>query len=291
MIIDNLIHPGNIETYSLSSEPLVSIGYPVYNGEIYIKKSIEALLNQSYKNFELIISDNASTDATQALCISYANVDSRIKYFKQDKNIGPTENFNFVLNQATGVYFMWAAYDDIRTPDCVEFYLSNIGNSSAIFSAYSLFDCQTDEIFADYQPPLLVGEDSKNSKAKDLSIYFKDLHPALIYGLFRTNLLKEFKCKFIDWSDVLSVVEFIHKYGYKVIKSDSKILFGNFGKSYLIKPMNRKYLNPIPFLMSTLKIGLFESGKIGWLFYIKRMLSVIYISLKFNYLKKTNIQY
>ena len=286
MIIDNLIHTGNIETDSLSSEPFVSIGYPVYNGESYIQKSIEALLNQSYKNFELIISDNASTDATQALCISYANKDSRIKYFKQDKNIGPTENFNFVLDQASGVYFMWAAYDDIRTPDCVEFYLSNIGNSNAIFSAYSLFDSHTNEIFANYQPPILVGEDSKNSKANDLSIYFNHLHPALIYGLFRTNLLKEFTCKNIDWFDILLVVEFIHKYGYKLIKSDPKILFGNFGKFYTLKPMNRNYLNPIPCLICTLKIGLFKSGKIGWLFYINNSFNIIYISLKFNLFKR-----
>jgi glycosyltransferase involved in cell wall biosynthesis len=95
-----------------SNFPKVSIGLPVYNGELFLKTAIDSLLNQSYSNFELIISDNNSTDSTQRICQEYAKNDDRIRYIKQEKNIGPYPNFYFVLSQSKGKYFMWAAADD-----------------------------------------------------------------------------------------------------------------------------------------------------------------------------------
>ena len=76
---------------------LVSIGLPVYNGEKFLKKRIDSILNQTYENFELIISDNASTDNTRKICESYTKQDSRIRYVCQQKNIGAIENFKFLL--------------------------------------------------------------------------------------------------------------------------------------------------------------------------------------------------
>lgn len=92
--------------------PLVSVGMPVYNGEKYIRQALDSLLGQTYKNFELIISDNASTDETKKICEEYAKKDKRIKYIRQKENMGATNNFKFVLEQATGKYFMWASHDD-----------------------------------------------------------------------------------------------------------------------------------------------------------------------------------
>ncbi len=90
----------------------VSIGMPVFNGEKYIRDALETLLSQSYRDFELIISDNASTDETAVICQQYAARDSRIRYIRQPQNIGVHANFGFVLEQARGKYFMWAAADD-----------------------------------------------------------------------------------------------------------------------------------------------------------------------------------
>ena len=92
--------------------PEVSIGLPVYNGELFLKKALDSLLNQTYSNFELIISDNNSTDSTQKICEEYAKNDKRICYICQEKNIGAFSNFSFVLSKAQGKYFMWAAVDD-----------------------------------------------------------------------------------------------------------------------------------------------------------------------------------
>ena len=100
--------------------PVVSIGLPVYNGEAVIARAIESLLGQSFSEFELIISDNASTDATADICKSYAANDNRIKYVRQPSNIGPAGNFRFVLDHSVGEYFMWAADDDVRSPDFLQ---------------------------------------------------------------------------------------------------------------------------------------------------------------------------
>jgi glycosyltransferase involved in cell wall biosynthesis len=93
--------------------PIVSIAMPVYNGEAYIKQAIDSLLAQTFKDFELIISDNASTDATEPICRKYAEQDLRVRYIRQDENLGAMRNFQFVLNQARCDYFMWAACDDV----------------------------------------------------------------------------------------------------------------------------------------------------------------------------------
>jgi glycosyltransferase involved in cell wall biosynthesis len=92
--------------------PTVSIGMPVYNGEKYIREALDSLLAQTFGDFELIISDNHSTDDTPNVCKEYAAKDSRIKYIRQAENIGANANFEFVLQQAIGEFFMWAACDD-----------------------------------------------------------------------------------------------------------------------------------------------------------------------------------
>src|SRR3974377_119797 len=96
--------------------PRVSIGMPAYNSEKFICKALDSLLAQGYENFELIISDNASTDTTPQIIKDYADRDPRIRYFRQPKNQGQTWNYNFVLEQAQGDYFMWAQTDDMWAP-------------------------------------------------------------------------------------------------------------------------------------------------------------------------------
>ena len=97
----------------MSERPLVSIGVPVYNGENYLREALASLVAQDYENFELIISDNGSTDATAAICQEFAERDSRIRYVRQEENRGSPWNFKFVANEARGKYFMWAAHDDL----------------------------------------------------------------------------------------------------------------------------------------------------------------------------------
>lgn len=103
--------------------PHVSIGMPVHNGEKYIREALDSLLSQTFTNFELIISDNASTDGTEAICHEYAVKDTRIRYIRQATNLAATANFKFVLDGAVGEYFMWAAADDVWDKNWIEMLL------------------------------------------------------------------------------------------------------------------------------------------------------------------------
>ncbi len=100
--------------------PRVSIGLPVYNGEQYLDETLRSLLAQSYRDFEIIISDNGSTDDTQDICRRYAGQDNRIRYYRETENQGASWNYNRVVHLATGEYFKWAAHDDLITPDYLE---------------------------------------------------------------------------------------------------------------------------------------------------------------------------
>jgi glycosyltransferase involved in cell wall biosynthesis len=100
-------------------QPKLSIGLPVYNGEKFLQQSLDSLLNQTFGDFELIISDNASTDNTEEICRNYAAQDQRIRYYRNVTNIGCARNFNRVLELSTSEYFKWAAYDDLHAPDFV----------------------------------------------------------------------------------------------------------------------------------------------------------------------------
>ncbi|MCI0540689.1 MAG: glycosyltransferase [Verrucomicrobiales bacterium] len=106
------------------NNPCVSIGLPVYNGERYLRETLDSLLAQTFEDFELIISDNASTDGTYGICREYASKDCRIHYYLNDENMGAAWNFNRVFELAVGKYFKWAASDDLCAPDyllrCVE---------------------------------------------------------------------------------------------------------------------------------------------------------------------------
>lgn len=97
--------------------PRVSVGMPVYNSERYLEEAVESLLVQSFDDFELVISDNASTDRTEEICRAYASKDDRINYFRMRQNYGPIHNFNNVFRLSAGEYFKWAAGDDVCGPD------------------------------------------------------------------------------------------------------------------------------------------------------------------------------
>ncbi len=100
---------------SEGTQPLISIGLPVFNGQNYLSQAIESVLNQSYFNFELVISNNGSTDNTSSICETYARKDERIRYHEFDRNYGASINYNKTFELAKGKYFKWLAHDDLLT--------------------------------------------------------------------------------------------------------------------------------------------------------------------------------
>src|SRR5882762_8329729 len=97
----------------MTGVPRLSLGLPVYNGEEYLAESLDALLGQSYGDFELVISDNASADGTEEICRQYADKDSRIRYVRQPKNIGATPNHNYLFEVCRTELFKWVSHDDL----------------------------------------------------------------------------------------------------------------------------------------------------------------------------------
>lgn len=115
----------------------LSIGMPIYNAEKFLQNRLESLLSQPFYDFELIISDDASTDSTSDICKEYLLKDKRIRYIRQEKNIGMSANFHFVLHQANSEYFFWAAQDDLTIPGFIEKNIEVLDNNENLVCSVS----------------------------------------------------------------------------------------------------------------------------------------------------------
>ena len=121
------------------NRPLVTIGMPAYNEERYIVEALDSLLAQTFTNFELIISDNASTDQTERICQEYALKDARIIYQRQSENVGARKNIQDLLKRAQSKYFMWAAADDVWDPKFLELLVNALESDPTSASAFVSF--------------------------------------------------------------------------------------------------------------------------------------------------------
>ncbi len=168
--------------------PKVSIGLPVYNGEKYLEEAIESILAQTFEDFELIISDNASTDRTQEICQKYAATDKRIRYSRNQTNIGGANNTNLTFKMSRGEYFRWAAHDDICGSTLLEKLVTVLDNDKSVILAYTMIS-QIDE--KDNQIGIL--DVTKAASARP-STRFQDLfgldHDCeFTYGLIRSDIM------------------------------------------------------------------------------------------------------
>lgn len=117
--------------------PRVSIGLPVYNGENFLAETLDSLLAQTFTDFELIISDNASTDRTEEICKAYAAKDKRVRYYRNDKNLGAARNYNRVFELSTGEYFKWSAHDDLCAPHFLERCVEVLDQDDSVVLCYT----------------------------------------------------------------------------------------------------------------------------------------------------------
>jgi len=103
-----------------SRVPLVSVGLPIYNGARFVREAVDSILAQTFTDFELVVSDNASTDATQRICEGYAAADPRVRYYRNERNMGASYNYNRVTELSRGKYIRHAAHDDVLAPENLE---------------------------------------------------------------------------------------------------------------------------------------------------------------------------
>jgi GT2 family glycosyltransferase len=121
--------------------PKVSVGLPVYNRERFVAESLDSILEQTFKDFELIISDNASTDRTAEICRAYAARDSRIRYCRNDTNLGAANNYNRVFELSSGEYFKWLASDDVCAPSFLDRCLEALDREPTAVLSYPRARC------------------------------------------------------------------------------------------------------------------------------------------------------
>jgi len=200
------------------SKPKITIGLPSYNGANTIQRAIDSLVNQTYSNFELIISDDDSSDSTSEICQKYKLTDKRIKFIKNKDRKGWINNFIYLLDQAQTEYFMWAAQDDYWDPKFIEKNLEVLESNHKIVGSIS--DIK------------LVGNIGKNyySNPNDINSKMWLVHPIIgtyeekiqkilefnwstnFYSLFRTEQLKKSipKKSFASWdfAILLKIIKF-----------------------------------------------------------------------------------
>jgi len=174
--------------------PLISIGLPVFNGEPYICESIESILAQTFKNYELIICDNASTDRTQEICELFTKNNKNLTYYRHEKNKGAAFNYNYAFSLSKGKYFKWASADDLLDSFFLEACITEIiKNPNAVLC---------------YPKTILIDENGKkiedyldlmDNRLERPSKRYKKFHQRLkksdkcnaIFGLIKTSALKE----------------------------------------------------------------------------------------------------
>jgi glycosyltransferase involved in cell wall biosynthesis len=167
----------------------ITIGMPVFNDLAFIEKSLDSILNQSYRNFILIISDDCSSDGSDLICKRYAQKDSRIKYIIQPKNIGISKNMNFLLEQAQTPYFMWAADDDLWSTMFIDKLINALEvNKECIvaFCKYDLIDEANNVIEKGRSCDF-----SDSNKFQRIRKLIKNPDDGFGYGIFRTDEIRE----------------------------------------------------------------------------------------------------
>jgi glycosyltransferase involved in cell wall biosynthesis len=118
--------------------PYLSLALPVFNGQRYLTQAVDSILAQTLDDFELIICDNASTDATAQISRDYAARDPRVRYHRNARNLGVAGNFNLGFTLARGEYFRWAAYDDLLAPQYLERCVACLEADSSLAVCHSL---------------------------------------------------------------------------------------------------------------------------------------------------------
>lgn len=167
----------------------LTIGMPVFNDKDFIVQSLDCLLSQTFSDYVLIISDDASSDGTSLICQKYAQSESRITYIRHEKNLGISRNMQFLLSQADTEFFMWAGDDDLYDPQFIQYHINALEHNPDAISAFGgcvLIDERgmeiSEPVFLDYGHP---------QRTQRLKNYIRNSTDYFGYGVFRTKEIKD----------------------------------------------------------------------------------------------------
>lgn len=174
-----------------STAPRATVGIPVYNGERYLVEALDSVRAQDEPDIEIVISDNASTDATQEICRAAARDDDRIRYHRQDTNRGGAWNFNHLVDLASTPYFTWAAADDVRRPAfvrrCLEVFADSDPATVLVYPRTQIIDA-TGTITEDLNDRDLACDEP--TPHERMAHFLRAQAAHIFYGLHRTEALR-----------------------------------------------------------------------------------------------------
>ncbi|MCF6157335.1 MAG: glycosyltransferase [wastewater metagenome] len=171
--------------------PRVSIGLPVYNGGKFLKETLDSILIQTFQDFELIISDNASVDDTREICHAYMMKDRRIRYYRNESNRGASWNYNYVFQLSVGEYFKWAASDDIFAPEYLHLCVDILDKDPQVVVCYSKTKIINEHgiIISDYYDGLNLQDETPIKRFIKLIRSIRMCNA--VFGLMRANVLRK----------------------------------------------------------------------------------------------------
>lgn len=174
------------------SNPCVTVGMPVYNGENFLQEALDSILVQTFSDFEIVISDNGSTDKTQEICHRYEERDQRIRYFRNDINRGAAWNYNYAFEQARGKYFRWHGHDDLIAPTYLEKCVGLLDAEPNVVIAYpkSAIIDGSGQIIRHHEDKMNFQYPDAHKRIREFQLSTGSLyHP--IFGLIRTDELRK----------------------------------------------------------------------------------------------------
>lgn len=190
----------------------ISIAMPAYNCEKFIAQSLDSLLGQTCGDFELVISDNASTDGTEEVCRRYVTLDKRVRYIRRTENIGGPGNFRYVFAQCTGQYHKWSTADDFWHPSFLEEAVAVLDSQPDVVLCYPktrLIDA-SGAALSDYNDRLDLADDSPRTRFRDLYrlIGLCNAHLGLIRreAMLQTSLIAAHKASDVDFLGELALI-------------------------------------------------------------------------------------
>jgi glycosyltransferase involved in cell wall biosynthesis len=182
--------------------PRLTIGIPVYNGEKFVRSALDSVIKQTFSDFEVIVSDNASTDGTSNICREYAGLDKRICYLRQDSNIGAFSNFEFLVKKASTPYFVFLAADDSWEPDFLSENIAALDNDATAVASISKVSFNEAGLFSRVANGTFGLQDTVLNNLRRYLLSIGD--NSRFYSVFRTPVIQNafkdsYRCHAADW--------------------------------------------------------------------------------------------
>jgi glycosyltransferase involved in cell wall biosynthesis len=172
--------------------PPVSLGMPVFDGEAHLAETLRCLADQTFGDYELLISDNASTDATAEICHEFMRDDPRISYHRNERNLGAAANYNLVFHKTSGRYFKWVSYDDLLAPEylarCTEV-LDDAPESVALCYPRAYIIDGQGEIIREHDDDFMIHGDRPSQRLREFARRWNMCNPC--FGLHRRSVLAQ----------------------------------------------------------------------------------------------------